>query len=207
MRATLRLLATAKPAARYLEAGQPTGLTGILTNASPRSTLLFLYSTTLDRLAELPESSLYRRSAEALTKHRLAIVEAAEPAGHAEWRARALETVRANEGRFATDASTSVADSESAILNGVRRAAAGREFVHRLVPETPDARRQEWDGEVDEGPNAEGLRGENEKVADAQAMFSRRDPRTQEKVEWEPEPQLTLEQYVPPPFILPFAPG
>ena len=78
------MLANIKPA-RYLEAGNPTGLTGVYTHGSPRSSLLYLYGTTLDKLKAAPESSLYRQSVEALTKHRMAIVAAAHPPGWEEW--------------------------------------------------------------------------------------------------------------------------
>lgn len=87
MRRTLRLFASVKPA-RYLQAGSPTGLTGIYTHPSPRGALLFLYLSTLDKLKAVPEHSLYRQSVEALTKHRLAIVEGTVPVGFEEWAAQ-----------------------------------------------------------------------------------------------------------------------
>ena len=88
MRRTFRLLASVKPA-RYLEAGTPTGLTGLYTHPSPRSTLLFLYSSTLDQLKAVPQHAVYRQCVEALTKHRMSIVEATVPPGYDEWAARA----------------------------------------------------------------------------------------------------------------------
>ncbi|CAN9179851.1 unnamed protein product [Alternaria alternata] len=84
MRATARLLASVKPG-QFLEAGTPTGLTGLLTHPSPRSALLYHYHSTLDKLKKIPESSVYRQSTEALTKHRLAIIEQSKPAGWDEW--------------------------------------------------------------------------------------------------------------------------
>jgi NADH dehydrogenase (ubiquinone) 1 alpha subcomplex subunit 5 len=87
MRRTFSLLASVKPA-RYLEPGTPTGLTGLWTHNSPRSTLLYLYSSTLDKLQAFPESSLYRQSVEALTKHRMTLVEATVPPGYSEWEAK-----------------------------------------------------------------------------------------------------------------------
>ncbi|KAG9622147.1 hypothetical protein KCU64_g20939, partial [Aureobasidium melanogenum] len=66
MRASSRLLAQAS---RFLTPGAPTGLTGVLTHAAPRSTLLYLYNSTLDKLKQFPEHSVYRQSTEALTKH------------------------------------------------------------------------------------------------------------------------------------------
>jgi NADH dehydrogenase (ubiquinone) 1 alpha subcomplex subunit 5 len=73
MRASARLLT------RYLEAGRPTGLTGLLTHPAPRAALLSIYGTTLDKLKAIPETSVYRQSVEALTKHRMAIVEGMVP--------------------------------------------------------------------------------------------------------------------------------
>ena len=87
MRRSLRLLASVATRSTY-EAGHPTGLTGLYTHKSPRSTLLYLYSTTLDRLKEFPEGSVYRASTEALTKHRMNIIESVKPAGLTEWQQR-----------------------------------------------------------------------------------------------------------------------
>src|SRR4051812_37862633 len=84
MRAAARLLASVKPS-QFLEVGAPTGLTGLLTHASPRSTLLFHYHSTLDKLKQIPESSVYRQSTEALTKHRLKIIEGSKPQGWDQW--------------------------------------------------------------------------------------------------------------------------
>ncbi|WPG99190.1 nadh-ubiquinone oxidoreductase 29.9 kda subunit, mitochondrial [Acrodontium crateriforme] len=92
MRAAFRLLASVQRS-QYLEAGAPTGLTGLLTHPSPRSALIYLYSETLEKLGQFPESSVYRQSTEALTKHRLALVEKAQPAGLAEWQARAQQSM------------------------------------------------------------------------------------------------------------------
>ncbi|OZJ02099.1 hypothetical protein BZG36_05211, partial [Bifiguratus adelaidae] len=52
-----------------------TGLTGIAVHNSPRPTLIKVYNQTLSRLSALPASAVYRQAAEALTKHRLEIVE------------------------------------------------------------------------------------------------------------------------------------
>ena len=93
MRSTTRLLAQAS---RYLEVGAPTGLTGLFTHASPRSTLMYTYNSTLDKLKQLPESSVYRQSVEALTKHRLSIIEAIKPEGLEQWQERTRKMVEAN---------------------------------------------------------------------------------------------------------------
>jgi NADH dehydrogenase (ubiquinone) 1 alpha subcomplex subunit 5 len=92
MRSTFRLLAAVKPA-RYLEPGHRTGLTGIFTHNSPRSTLLAVYNSTLEKLKAVPESSLYRQSVEAVTKHRMALVEGMVPPGYKEWKAKATKTM------------------------------------------------------------------------------------------------------------------
>ncbi|KAK1755789.1 ETC complex I subunit conserved region-domain-containing protein [Echria macrotheca] len=112
MRRTFRLLASVKPA-RYLEAGAPTGLTGLYTHPSPRSALLFLYSSTLDKLRAVPEHSVYRQSVEALTKHRMALVEATVPPGHEEWASRA-RTVLAAELEHARKRSALTAELDKA---------------------------------------------------------------------------------------------
>ncbi|KAJ4291778.1 hypothetical protein N0V90_009673 [Kalmusia sp. IMI 367209] len=84
MRAAARLFASVKQG-KFLEAGAPTGLTGLVTHPSPRSTLLYHYTATLDKLQQIPESSVYRQSTEALTRHRLKIIEDATPAGWDKW--------------------------------------------------------------------------------------------------------------------------
>ncbi|KAL9053157.1 MAG: hypothetical protein Q9162_004954 [Coniocarpon cinnabarinum] len=89
MRQTQRLLATiVKGRGTHLHTNTPTGLTGVFTHPSPRPHLIYLYNQTLSRLAALPEDSVYRQSTEALTRHRLAIVESATPAGLSEWQQR-----------------------------------------------------------------------------------------------------------------------
>ena len=90
MKNTLRLLAAVKPG-RYLEAGNPTGLTGLFTHPAPRSTLLYLYGATLDKLKAFPDHSVYRQSTEALTKHRMNIIESIKPEGYDEWAKKAAE--------------------------------------------------------------------------------------------------------------------
>ncbi|EMC93265.1 hypothetical protein BAUCODRAFT_36937, partial [Baudoinia panamericana UAMH 10762] len=94
MRSATRLLAslassatsTAAKNPTFLEAGSPTGLTGLFTHSTPRTTLIQLYNSTLTKLRQnFPESSVYRQSVEALTKHRLAIIESVKPSGLEEW--------------------------------------------------------------------------------------------------------------------------
>jgi len=56
----------------------PTGITGLHPHPTPRNQLLESYRATLQTISEMPEHSVYRQSVEALTKERLAIVEATE---------------------------------------------------------------------------------------------------------------------------------
>lgn len=92
MRPALRLFATLQKA-QYLEAGAPTGLTGLRTANSPRSQLLYLYNSTLDRLKQFPEHSVYRQSTEALTRHRMHIIEQVKPEGLDAWQSRVAHLV------------------------------------------------------------------------------------------------------------------
>lgn len=187
MRATLRLFAAVRPAARYLEAGTPTGLTGVYTHASPRSTLLYLYTSTLDKLQAVPEHSVYRQSVEALTKHRMALVEAAVPPGYAEWAERAQKLLAEHPDEF-TVASETVSGATA-----IKVERGGQAFVVRHIPQEEDMRYQEWDGELDEGPELEGSRTAEERE-DLKHIFERRDLGDVEQVQWEPEPQLTADQ-------------
>ncbi|KAI2780797.1 ETC complex I subunit conserved region-domain-containing protein [Daldinia loculata] len=191
MRRTLRLFAAVKPA-RYLEAGAPTGLTGLFTHSSPRSTLLYLYTRTLEKLQDVPESSLYRQSVEALTKHRLAIVEAAEPPGHAEWAARARKIAEGNPSRFGV--ATAGANQSAEGSFALQVTSGGKLFVHRSEPAPSDDRYEEWNGERDEGPGSEGLKGAEER-GEHEMLFTREPTDSPgAKVQWEPEPQLTADQ-------------
>ncbi|KAI1409150.1 ETC complex I subunit conserved region-domain-containing protein [Hypoxylon sp. FL1857] len=192
MRRTLRLFAAVKPA-RYLEPGTPTGLTGLYTHGSPRATLLYLYSRTLEKLQQFPESSLYRQSVEALTKHRMAAVEAVEPPGYAEWAARARKIAEANPREFnvTTVPNSNRPDERASVL---QIQSGGRLFVHRTDPEPQDERLEEWDGEMDEGPGSEGLKGPEDRQ-EHELLFTRKPlDSPEEKVYWEHEPQLTADQ-------------
>ncbi|KAF7524039.1 hypothetical protein G7054_g11553 [Neopestalotiopsis clavispora] len=167
MRRTLRLFAAVKPV-RYLEAGNPTGLTGLYTHSSPRSSLLYLYSSTLDKLKAAPESSLYRQSIEALTKHRMAIVSAAEPPGYKEWQARAQKVLKENPEGFNIASEAAIDGAQAQIITK-----GDQTFLLRHDPQVKDERYEEWDGELDEGGEREGLRSEAER-ADAELIFSRK---------------------------------
>ncbi|KAK3368952.1 ETC complex I subunit conserved region-domain-containing protein [Lasiosphaeria ovina] len=161
MRRTLRLLASVKPA-RYLEAGTPTGLTGLRTHASPRSTLLFLYQTTLVKLQDVPEHSLYRQSVEAVTRHRLSLVEDVEPEGYEAWAERAAELIEEhpehfqgtasanNAANFVVGARSDAAEHGSGVVEGGSDVSEERsdQFVVRHLPNEVDQRLEEWDGAV-----------------------------------------------------------
>ena len=93
MRGSARLLATVKSAAKYLEPNTPTGLTGLTTHPAPRPALIYTYRQTLKALTSLPSSSVYRQSAEALTKQRLVAVEETIPEGFDAWKERILKQI------------------------------------------------------------------------------------------------------------------
>ncbi|TGJ84062.1 hypothetical protein E0Z10_g4688 [Xylaria hypoxylon] len=188
MRRTLRLLANVKP--RYLEAGNPTGLTGLYTHSSPRSSLLFLYSSTLEKLQKFPESSLYRKSIEAQTIHRMAIVEAAEPPGYKEWAERAQKAIENNPEEFSIAINATIKGAKA-----IQVISGGSIFVHRTDPQPKDVRYEEWDSEGDEGEGSEGLRGTEEREDPRlEALYERKPLEIPDKVEWEPEPQMTADQ-------------
>ncbi|KUI68745.1 hypothetical protein VM1G_04444 [Cytospora mali] len=186
MRPSFRLLASVKPA-RYLEAGAPTGLTGLFTDASPRSTLLFLYSTTIDKLKAVPETSVYRQSVEALTNHRLSVVEGVKPAGYDEWLAKAKQALDEHPEYF-TEVSKKTSDGSHAA--GVQR--DGRFFVVKKEKPDLDIRHEEWDGEPDDGPELEGPRSAEEKKYQ-ESIFTT-DPFEGRGVDWVDEPKLTAAQ-------------
>jgi len=196
MRRTLRLFANVKPA-RYLEAGNPTGLTGLYTHSSPRSSLLYLYSNTLEKLQKFPESSLYRQSVEAVTKRRMSIVEAAVPPGYKEWAERARKIIEQNPEQFHIAGGDRL---EGAKVITVQT--GGSLFVHRTDPRARDVRQNEWDGEPD-SEATEGLRGPEEReTAHTEMLYSKRSLEIPDKITWEPEPQMTADQYAITPLLL-----
>jgi NADH dehydrogenase (ubiquinone) 1 alpha subcomplex subunit 5 len=186
MRSTLRLLANVKP--RYLEPFAPTGLTGLFTHPSPRPTLIYLYSTTLQKLQAFPESSAYRQSVEALTRHRLQIVESQKPAGFDTWLERVKKTVGSEPERFAKVQRT----------DGT--------FTHAAAQQkdgSDNARGEEWDGEglsaTTEGP----ARTPQQEAEWAKIMNEASETTEQAKhdfyhqeMKWESEPALDADQYV-----------
>ncbi|KAF2762973.1 Ndufa5, NADH-ubiquinone oxidoreductase subunit [Pseudovirgaria hyperparasitica] len=79
MRPATRLLATLKGAKpTYHTPNAPTGLAGLLTHPHPRPALIYTYKQTLQALGQMPESSVYRQSVEAITKARLRTKQAAD---------------------------------------------------------------------------------------------------------------------------------
>ncbi|KNG51998.1 nadh-ubiquinone oxidoreductase kda subunit [Stemphylium lycopersici] len=178
MRAAFRLLASVKPG-QFLEAGTPTGLTGLLTHPSPRSSLLYHYNATLDKLKQIPESSVYRQSTEALTRHRLSIVEQSTPAGWKEWQEKIKLLISEDPTNFQTFETS------------------GGQTVFLPPQEDVDVRSKmaEWDGEqVQSFP--EGIRSSKERLPHAQKMKGDVDytpERAVTNTKFEPEPQYTAE--------------
>lgn len=173
MRATTRLLANVK----YLTPGAPTGLTGVFTHSAPRSTLLFLYNSTLDKLQHFPEHSVYRQSVEALTKHRLAIVESVKPEGLESWQDRVRQIVDANPQAFRQVASISNPKEQNFVFKS--------NALEAMEKDKKPVQKAEL-----EGPRTMAARSN-------QASFFQKDP-TLESSESipriEPEPALSAEQ-------------
>lgn len=184
MRSTLRLLANVKQA-RYLEPFAPTGLTGLQTHPSPRPTLIFLYTSTLQKLKSFPESSVYRQSTEALTNHRLQIVESTKPPGFDAWLERARKAVAAEPERFAS-----------------LRRSDGTYAAHQRDDQTDDPRGEEWDGEqiepTTEGPHRTAAQEAQWAKSIDEATKIEKDPWDfhTEQMKWENEPALLADQYV-----------
>lgn len=184
MRTALRLFASVKPG-RFLEPGNPTGLTGLYTHPAPRSTLIALYTETLDRLGTLPEHSVYRQSAEAITHHRLKVIESVKPEGYEEWSKRAKEKLEKHPELFKRQAS-----SEEGIS-----VHDGRIAITRGTPSETDDREVEWDGERMVA-TPEGVRTQDERAY--QRLLGGKEPSlgaASEAVTWEQEPPLEATQY------------
>jgi NADH dehydrogenase (ubiquinone) 1 alpha subcomplex subunit 5 len=185
MRQSTRLLAAVQ---RTLEPGNPTGLTGLHTLIAPRSTLIHLYSSTLSKLSEIPPSSIYRQSTEALTKKRLAIIESTKPPGFDAWSDR----VRYQIEKFREQAAAEGKKVDEGLVYG------GKEFVMaQMGDQEVDARDVEWDGKfgdtaeqpLTEGPRDDAFRAEEEKMKASE--YSRLDTG---RIVLEAEPAFTLEQ-------------
>ncbi|KAF1980220.1 hypothetical protein BU23DRAFT_548405 [Bimuria novae-zelandiae CBS 107.79] len=178
MRAAARLLASVRQG-RYLQPGAPTGLTGLLTHPSPRSTLLALYTATLDKLQQIPESSVYRQSTEALTRHRLKIIEEAEPAGWKQWQEAVQDKIANDPEAFAY-----MRTSSGTIVRPPK--------VQEFDPRSSEAA---WDGEVPvtfpPGMRTQAERAPHVKALKGDANYQ--PERTMSKIEIPPEPQYTVE--------------
>lgn len=182
MRSSNRLLATVKSAAKYLEANTPTGLTGLPTHPAPRPALIYTYRQTLTKLGQLPASSVYRQSAEALTKHRLKIVEETTPEGFEAWQERVKKQIDAS------PAYNKYKKSDGSL---------GYEKIYEDIPVT-------WDGEVRRG-DARQEGSNNMAEADRKATLIKTEVEHVEKAaaegdeptvdDLEVEPALTVEQY------------
>jgi len=184
MKATTRLFAVVTKKGNYLNAYTPTGLTGVMTHPAPRPHLMYLYNTTLDKLKQLPESSVYRQSTEALTKHRLQIVESQIPDGLEEWRQRVQKQIDENPQLFGP------------MGHAFKDKAGGKGYViSRRLP-TKDEGTEEWDGDraVERG---EGPRAPEERLSQAIDLGNNRPLSDFQKsdVELEDEPALSAEQY------------
>lgn len=185
MRPALRLFAsvTRNTSSLYSEPGLPTGLAGLFTHYSPRSTLLYLYSSTLDKLATLPESSVYRQSTEALTRHRMSIVESVQPTGLQEWQQRVAKLVDQHPEAF----------KKVNTANGSK----GEYNIIYNAPEPKSAFRNE-DEEINAAykkkPQLEGPQNQEDVMDRGEALM--RDPYAEErkKLRIEAEPSLTMDQ-------------
>ncbi|KHJ36212.1 putative nadh-ubiquinone oxidoreductase kda subunit [Erysiphe necator] len=221
MRRTFRQLANAQTA-KYLEAGAPTGLTGLFTHVSPRSTLMYTYHCTLEALSKLPENSIYRQSTEAITKHRMAIVASVEPVGLEAYLEKVKATINSNPWVF---------QDEDSDMRKVEK--DGKNFIVMKPKKVRDDLTEEWNGKKEEPLPLEGTRSEEERaresnVPDSETLFkiSKRieelekalpgspeadeltelwkklpqimensiKSKDQSPIELEPEPQLTVEQ-------------
>ncbi|KAF2430914.1 hypothetical protein EJ08DRAFT_611487 [Tothia fuscella] len=186
MRPTPRLRAAIQ---RTLEPGNPTGLTGLTTAKAPRSTLIHLYSSTLHHLSQIPPSSIYRQSTEALTKSRLSIIEAAKPPGFAAWQEKVSWQIH-NHQNEAKARGEIIPESELKVETG--------EFVQAQYGEDEvDERDVEWDGRVGdkevvsrtEGPQSEQFRAIED--ANIEKQLEEKAKRT---VIIDPEPGYAMEQ-------------
>ncbi|KAL8861315.1 MAG: hypothetical protein Q9178_002187 [Gyalolechia marmorata] len=170
MRSTTRLLAIVK-SERFLTPGNPTGLTGLLTHPTPRSQLIYLYSSTLDKLSKLPEYSVYRQSAEAITKQRLSIINGFKPPGYEEWAQRAKQKIKEHPNVFGKDTEPS-SISVSA----------------QLTQET-DPRDIAWDNRK-QPPGLEGTRTDEERRRQSGLATKSAVTPDADIVQWESEPPL-----------------
>jgi len=177
---TTRILRAVAQQARFLEAGAPTGLTGLLTHETPRASLIYVYHNTLQKLKHLPESSVYRQSTEALTKHRLSIIEGVRPQGLEEWRSRVKSTIEAHPEAFQAVAAQANPEDVNYIAH---------EF--RTRPEIEDSKSSEPARERTPEERAEFIHNVMEHNRQIEEELSA----------MEPEPPLSAEQYASSPWV------
>ncbi|KAI9678362.1 MAG: hypothetical protein M1817_006309 [Caeruleum heppii] len=188
MRPTLRLLAVIKPN-RYLEVNGPTGLTGLFNHPAPRSALIYLYSSILDKVKHLPESSVYRQSTESLTRHRLTIVESIKPSGFDAWTERARKRAADKPEHYEAASGEGPDNRESRSI--VKR--DGKEFLLTQMTEEPDDRLMEWDTDANERAALEA----SKHVPVGSELKELRERIPGEDIDnnvWEPEPPLEAQQ-------------
>jgi NADH dehydrogenase (ubiquinone) 1 alpha subcomplex subunit 5 len=155
-------------------------LTGLHTHPAPRSTLIYLYSSTLSKLEQIPESSVYRQATEALTKKRLAIIEAVKPIGFDAWEARMKHTV----------------DNLGDQIGPKGLAYEGRQFIlARMWKKEKNVADMEWDGlKPSKGLDGPKTQAEMDQLHAAEDKLKAADDLARPSLE--PEPLLTVEQYV-----------
>ncbi|KAL9608921.1 MAG: hypothetical protein Q9204_009200, partial [Flavoplaca sp. TL-2023a] len=149
----------------------------LLTHPAPRSQLIYLYSSTLDKLSKIPEHSVYRQSAEAITKQRLSIINGFKPPGYEEWAQRAKKKIEEHPNVFGKDRDPSSV------------------FMSAQLTEEKDARDVQWDNRKQpaglEGTRTPEERSQASGVATRAAFTPEADI-----VQWENEPPLEASQYV-----------
>lgn len=187
MRATCRLFAEIanKRSGQFLIPHAPTGLTGLHTHPFPRPTLISLYNQTLQKLAALPTTSAYRQSAEALTKHRLSIVNAQVPQGYKEWEDKVTALVQQH---------PETAEGRSLQING-KQYILPKEDESNVDDRTMEA---EWNADEPVEERGEGPRTAMERQFQAHEIGEGRMVSDFEKnlPQLPNEPPLTTEQYV-----------
>lgn len=178
MRAAARLLASIRPG-QFLEPGAPTGLTGLLTHPSPRSALLYHYNSTLDKLKQIPESSVYRQSVESLTKHRLQVVEQTKPKGWDAWQQKIQMQV----------------NDDPEAFQSVNTTGGTTIVLPKDLEVDPRLHAAEWDGEI-ASAFPEGIRSAQSRSSIVQKMkgdVNYTPQRAVSKIKFDPEPQYTTE--------------
>ncbi|KAL9613808.1 MAG: hypothetical protein Q9167_001655 [Letrouitia subvulpina] len=175
------LLRAAVGSPRFLTPHSPTGLTGLFTHPRPRPHLLYLYTTTLSRLALLPPHSIYRQATESLTKHRLEIIRAIKPEGFEEWKKRAEALLEEH---------PDLLERKGEEVFQAQMGWTKRELDDRDVE-------AEWDGPGSTRPTFEGPRSLKEGGNQDAITVNEGNPSQEtlgSEVQWEPEPPLEAAQ-------------